>query len=592
MATKVRGSTAVRGYGAGHQRLRREIAVEVAAGYAVCARCSQRIAPGQPWDLGHVDGDRSRYAGPEHARAADCSEGGNRATAGRVSGRERARLAAGVAARAEREGFAADDSVWDVAWLRELGAPPADATWPRLMTVPHPRAVGSLGAEFAAAAAERSGRSLRWWQQLVAVRLLETDADGRLVWETLLLTMARQLGKSWLLRELILWRLEQGWRYGEPQDVMHAGKDVAVCVEVQRPARAWARSQPGYRVTEGNGNIQIERLEDGSRWLVRSKDGAYGYSASLAAIDEAWKVRAEFLDEGVTPTMVEREQPQQLLVSTAHRRATALMIGRRQVALDRLASGDGDLLIEWSAPRDAPLGDVESWRLASPHWTPQRERLIGRQLETASSGVSVDPDEPDPVEAFKAQWLNMWPAATLGQVGDELLPRGLWAELAEEVWSDSPLFVAVEDDGGYGSAVAAAWLHDDGRIEVDGWPCPDWDAALEKVGELRGLRRIKHLQVGASMFSYLPANISPRPVAAGVREERAGLAVFRDLATGGVLVHDTSTVELDAAVVAARVRESPTGLRLSDGDDHRHLVKALVWAVQAAAQPSRTPQVY
>ena len=45
--------------------------------------------------------------------------------------------------------------------------------------------------------------------------------------------------------------------------------------------------------------------------------------------------RVESIEEGLTPTMVEREQPQLLLVSTAHRLATALMLGRRQVALAR-----------------------------------------------------------------------------------------------------------------------------------------------------------------------------------------------------------------------------------------------------------------
>ena len=78
--------------------------------------------------------------------------------------------------------------------------------------------------------------------------------------------------------------------------------------------------------------------------------------------------------------MAEREQPQLLLISTAHRLATSLMLGRRQVALDQLEDGDGDLLIEWSAPAGADLDDVDAWRQASPHWTPRRQRLIEQQL--------------------------------------------------------------------------------------------------------------------------------------------------------------------------------------------------------------------
>lgn len=70
-------------YGALHQALRRVVRPTVEAGQAVCWRCRRPIVPGQAWDLGHVDGDPSRYAGPEHASAADCPMGGNRATARR-----------------------------------------------------------------------------------------------------------------------------------------------------------------------------------------------------------------------------------------------------------------------------------------------------------------------------------------------------------------------------------------------------------------------------------------------------------------------------------------------------------------------------
>jgi hypothetical protein len=478
--------------------------------------------------------------------------------------------------------------------LDELRDVPSDATWPRFMTVPHPRAVGSIGPAFIGFAEAREGRALRWWQRLVATRLLEVDAEDRLVWETLLLTMARQLGKSWLLRELLLWRMHQRPRFGETQDVLHTGKDLQVCKEVLRPALYWAEEQPGYKVGRANGEQFVEWLEDHSRWMLRAKGSTYGYSVSVAAVDEAWKVPPEAVDEGVVPTMVEREQPQLWLVSTAHREATALMLSRRKVALENLEVGDGDLLIEWSAPRLAALDDVAGWRMASPHWTAQRERLIGKQLDAVRAGeADLVEDETDPVEAFRAQWLNTWPARLAqGGTGEPLLPAGLWGFLAEPgVQSTGALFVALEDDFGNGAAVAAAAVLDDGRIEVDGWMCLDWDTAVLEARRLAALRPVRQLLVGASLLSRIAADTVPAPVPAAAAETRLGLPLLRDLAASGMIVHDTTTTELDEAVLAAQVRELSSGLTLDRGPGYP-LVKALVWAVNAAHKPAPVPAVF
>lgn len=579
------GETARRGYGGRHQRLREGFERLVLAGDVRCARCRELIRPDEPWHLGHVDGDRSRYQGPEHARC-------NLQGAG-VLGAERRWTRSLVEPEPEREGLQASDERWRVPWLKGLLRVPKDATWPRLMTVPHPDAVGSLGREFVRWADSRAGGELRWWQRLAATRMLEHDEDGRLVWDAALLSLARQLGKSWLLRELCLWRIEQGDRFGEAQDVLHTGRDLAVCVEVQRSARLWARPQAGrYLVREANGEQRIEFLPGkGGRWLVKAKGAPYGYTISCAIVDEAWEVETSYIEEGVAPTMVERVASQLLLVSTAHRLATPLMLTRRRVALDHLESGSGDLLIEWSAPRGAPIDDLDAWRLASPHWTPHRQKLISKRLEAMYAGETQDSTESDPAESFRAQWLNQWPKGLTVRDGEELLPPGLWAGLADgALETDVPLWVAVEDHFGQGAAVAAAGLLDDGRIEVGGWLCEDWDSALEDVWRLGQVREIKDLQVGASMLSRVPPGTTPPPKPAGSAETRPGLAVFRDLAAGYRIVHD-STSDLDEAVAAARVKEGAAGLALIPGTS-THLVRALVWAVAAAHKPAPVPAVY
>ena len=54
-------------YGWPHRRRRAAVAREVEAGRAVCSRCGRLIAPGEPFDLDHVDdAGPTDYLGAAH----------------------------------------------------------------------------------------------------------------------------------------------------------------------------------------------------------------------------------------------------------------------------------------------------------------------------------------------------------------------------------------------------------------------------------------------------------------------------------------------------------------------------------------------
>jgi hypothetical protein len=60
-----RASTAERGYGREHRKLRAALLARWRPGDP-CARCGRGMWHKALIDLGHVDGDRTRYAGLEH----------------------------------------------------------------------------------------------------------------------------------------------------------------------------------------------------------------------------------------------------------------------------------------------------------------------------------------------------------------------------------------------------------------------------------------------------------------------------------------------------------------------------------------------
>jgi len=460
------------------------------------------------------------------------------------------------------------------------------------MSGPHPDAVGSFGPE-AEELAAAMGMTLRWWQSLAVYRLLEHDRDGLLVWVDALVSTARQVGKSVLLVVLAWWRLHQAERFGQAQLVMHTGKDISVSAEVQRRARIVARDR-GYKTREANGQQEIE-IPDGSRWMVRAHASVYGYPATLALADESWKLAAAVVEEGLEPTLAETFNGQLVMFSTAHRMCTALVPVRRAALLDRWGiPGGSSLLLEWSAERAADIGDRDAWKQASPHWGRNRARLMEAKWERATGGQSIDPDEDDPVEAFRSQFLNVWPVRRIvaSTKAELLIDRDAWAH-AMDLFApvpDGPLIVAVEDFYGLGAAACAAVQLPDGRTLVWGDTFGTRAEAYAWASFTRGRREGCRVLAGGSLpATELAEALGPDVERMGTQQTYAALPLIRSMVRGGRIAHsgdESMTAQFGSVRV---VPTSSGGLTPAHKGVRSDLLRAVAWSVYATAERAAEP---
>lgn len=480
---------------------------------------------------------------------------------------------------ADLAGMPADHPCWRVPWLRRGGLlmVPPDATWPRFMSAPHPRAVDSLGQSVVDSAADH-GVELRWWQRLTLARLLEVDADGELCWSEALLSTPRRAGKSWLLRELAWWRMVHGREhFGEAQTVLHTSRTLKVTTDVAGPALRRAADLAGhgrrFKVVRALGREQVS-THLGDAWHVLAPASAYGFGAGLAICDEAWDYPPDVVVEGIQPTMLERNSPQLLIVSTAHRRATKLLPDRRRAAIAELASPTRRLLVEWSAPTPAdPEHLLDAARAAAPVWDRHRARLVADALADALA-EPARPGEVDPVDMFASQYVNDWSAGRLlGQgKGAPLVEAERWAEVEAEHLGPAAV-VAVEDY--YGQSYAVAWASSD----VD-----SLDVVLggQVVGDTLELRRLLLELGGAEVLAG--ASIAEDAVFEGLaaipvgqRETRPALAGLRRAVAEG-RCHQDGSPDLAGQMADVRVVGQAGGLGIVAG--HRSdVLRAAAWCL-------------
>jgi hypothetical protein len=284
-----------------------------------------------------------------------------------------------------------------------------------------------------------------------------------------------------------------------------------------------------------------------------------------------------------------------VMFSTAHRMCTALVPVRRAALLDRWAiPGGSSLLLEWSAGRGADIADRDAWRQASPHWGNSRARLLTAKCERATGGQSIDPDEDDPVEAFRSQFLNVWPVRRIvtSTRAELLVDRDAWAQ-AVDLFApvpDGPIAVAVEDFYGLGAAAAAAVNLPDGRVLVWGDVFQTRAEAYAWAGFTTGRRTGCAIRAGGSLpESELAEALGPGVERCGTAQTYAGLPLLRSLVRTGRLCHSGDDAMSSQFGSVRVVPTSSGGLTPAHRGVRADLVKATAWAVQAVAEPVAAP---
>ena len=465
------------------------------------------------------------------------------------------------------------------AWKR---ADSVELVPPRLET-PRPADVtGSYGAE-AAGWIERYLRDeLRPWQRYALERILEHRADGSLRWRRVILTVSRQSGKSILSRGLCGWRVGAADVFGEPQEILHVANLRETAQRIWKPAARMLEAELGARVRRSNGQEAIE-LDDGSAWRLAASnlDGGVGSTVSLAFVDEGWRISREVVDGSIAPTMLERRSPQLVLVSTAGDGGSRLLLEDRDAAIAQLAEPEFAriLLLEWSAPPEAYPDDRDAWRLASPHWTPERLEALEHAHATSS--------EAD----WRRQYLNQWVLAARSWIAP-----AQWAEAAEpglELPPSPAGTLAVNDqDGRPGSCGYVVAVLDGELVRLTGRAFPSRRALWAELEQLTRRRRGLELLYPASFEKHVARLHGVRKTKVGTAEQRAGYGPTLAAIADGRLRHDGGEELTRQMLTATPVTVPDVGTTLSArrSPGPIFLARAAVWAIGAELRPERRPR--
>lgn len=346
---------------------------------------------------------------------------------------------------------------------------------PRLFTPPARKLTKAttLGYE-AIRFAEMLGVELLPWQKWWLKHALELAPGGGFRYRTILTLVARQSGKTFLLRLLALYFMYiRGVRL-----VLGAAQSLDIARESWSGAVELAESDPDLAaeievVRKANGEQEL-RLTNGARYRITaaSRSAGRGLSVGLLVLDELREHRDWLAWGALSKTTI--AQPDALIVgiSNAGSDDSIVLNSLRETAL--AGTDDSLAIFEWSAPDGCDLDDPKAWQAANPG--------LGHTVsaQAIASALSTDPPAVFRTECLCQRVTSLDAAIDLDAWQDCADPSGSLDGVRNRV----ACCLDVAPDLSHVTLVAAALL-DDGRVRtevVDAWDTTE--AARRALPEL------------------------------------------------------------------------------------------------------------
>lgn len=301
------------------------------------------------------------------------------------------------------------------------------------------------------------------WQVGAASAILGKRADGQYAADTVVISIPRQVGKTFLLGCIVfaLCILNPGllviWTAHHTRTSDETFSDL-------RAIAALPKAAPHVKATRAANGQQGIIFRNGSRILFGAREQGFGRGfkkVGVLVLDEA-QILSESAMDNLVPTTNQAANPLILLAGTPPRPRDPgdVFTNLRNEAIEAGSGASDSLYIEFSADADAELDDRAQWAKANPSYPKRtKARAILRLLKHLGPA------------SFRREALGIWDATS---VLKPVIDPSAWDELV----SNAP--------HGSASAIGVKFSPDGARQCVSVSAPHDVGGFVEVIGELSG----------------------------------------------------------------------------------------------------------